>query len=75
MEKILKSLRMIVMKCVKIFLAPLLLLASCQKEEKEDVIDLDQMVMTEGEVNQHLAGEPLENPQEMLRDEEPDSVE
>jgi len=64
-----------IMKYVNFFLIPLLLLGSCQKGEKEDVIDLDQMVLTENEVNQHLAGEPLENPQEMLTDEEPDSVE
>ena len=75
MEKIPKSLRMMIMKCVKIFLTSALFLSGCQKAQDEEVIDLDRMVMSESEVNQHLAGEPLETPQEMLMDEESDSFE
>ena len=70
-----KSLRMMIMKCVNFFLTSTLLLTGCQNGEKEEVVDLDQMVMKESEVNQHLAGEPLETPQEMLTDEPPGFLE
>ena len=57
---------MMVMKYVKIFLGSALLLCGCHKAEDEEVVDLDQMVMVEGEGNSHLAEEPLETPQELL---------
>ncbi len=64
-----------VMKVVNFFLILPLLLSGCKKQEPEEIIDLDTMVMAESELDtNHLAGEPVPSPQELLI-KEPASVE
>lgn len=54
------------MKSVKIFLVLAVCLCGCAKEEEEP-LDIDRMALNEDELSTgHLAGEPLENPQEVL---------
>lgn len=53
------------MKRIKL-LVLVLLVASCQKVE-EETLDLDQMALSEEEMAaKHLAGEPMNSPQEIL---------
>lgn len=53
------------MNALKLFLLALLAIG-CQKVE-EEALDLDQMALNEEEVAaQHLAGEPMSSPQEIL---------
>lgn len=59
-----KWLRIMIMKCVKVFLI-LLFFSGCKQPEEEEEVDLDLMVMDERD--QHASCEPLvENPQEQL---------
>ncbi len=56
-----------VMKSVIFFSISVLLLGGCQKPEEQELINLDEMVFAEGELtSEHLAGDPLESPQELL---------
>ncbi len=67
LAKYLKSLRIRIMNCKKYFLFVALILASCGNEPDEELIDLDQMVLAEDEyVTDHLEGDPLFSPQEVL---------
>lgn len=54
------------MKYVKIFLLLGVLLASCQQKQDEEFIDIDQMAMKEQKELKHIAGEVLDNPQEIF---------
>ena len=66
MEKNSKSLRIIVMKCVKFFLVFGVLLGSCKQPLDEEYIDIDQMAMSEKEERSHIAGDSLDNPLEVM---------
>lgn len=55
-----------IMKCENIFLISLLFLAGCQKPDEEERIDLDRMVRVQEDRDAHIAGEPLDTPEEQL---------